>query len=754
MTKAAVPGWYDDPSGTASYRYWDGIQWTEVTRDADGAASSATTIMPEERQPRRGRRWVLAAVSTAAVGALVAGGLAISAAIGGGDPSGTVVVSGYAWAPAVELAAEERLELPMTVDPRTLPGGEEDGVFAVFIDSELSDSVDHADFWSEKERTVGIRAWEYAELSVSVDAPELALIEDVYYFDRVAEESEDGRDWIDASWLSYETYYVVQYYDRDGELRDTPLVHTVRSSEDEVFFETIVPSFSTVGTGGSVRASWEAPEGADGDTEYLLIKNYLDPDGKTVPEVVVATTETSWTSEAPAYGEAPESTFKLYSGSAVDAIGASLFSYEEPEPLARMAVVAVGDGKHSRIRYVDANSVIGTVPFDVASSTYRDMFDLPDNGDFSRTSTQYPVTTLNGDTVTLPVRLNPATISPHVATLEMLVSDEAAAQMTGLVKGTVPGTDFRVTLYTLKPDDVSEAEWPDRMASYVSAYNARAIEETPKTGAVTSFADLNGSVNDVTPSTVAPESDYDLFGTDDLTLYVAANLMAGEQAVDLSAYEGLPGLPDPYDAYREAYIQNPLISAVVETAVIENDILYVTYADAAAVKQTQTELNGLAEDIVAQIIDGAMSDAEKAIAINAWMVENIEYDYETYDEVSEISFLAQPVGEQWRAWDSRGALIDGLVVCGGYADAFNLLAREAGLESVYVSGNTAGGAHAWNHVLIDGRWKAIDTTWNDNDTDTTRYLLIDEDEFTGSAARTINDSGWMPEMFQGDYATD
>ncbi|MCL2757182.1 MAG: DUF2510 domain-containing protein [Coriobacteriia bacterium] len=34
-----VPGWYDDPSGSAKLRYWDGTQWTE--QYIDGAAAPA-----------------------------------------------------------------------------------------------------------------------------------------------------------------------------------------------------------------------------------------------------------------------------------------------------------------------------------------------------------------------------------------------------------------------------------------------------------------------------------------------------------------------------------------------------------------------------------------------------------------------------------------------------------------------------------------------------------------------------------------
>ncbi|CAI7678472.1 unnamed protein product, partial [Penicillium discolor] len=91
--------------------------------------------------------------------------------------------------------------------------------------------------------------------------------------------------------------------------------------------------------------------------------------------------------------------------------------------------------------------------------------------------------------------------------------------------------------------------------------------------------------------------------------------------------------------------------------------------------------------------------------------------------------------------DARGGLIDKRVICGGYADTFNLLARKAGLESIYVSGIIAdsGSGHAWNHVKVDGVWKAVDTTWNDTD-DITKYLLINEADFTGVAERSTKDT--------------
>lgn len=58
-------------------------------------------------------------------------------------------------------------------------------------------------------------------------------------------------------------------------------------------------------------------------------------------------------------------------------------------------------------------------------------------------------------------------------------------------------------------------------------------------------------------------------------------------------------------------------------------------------------------------------------------------------------------------------------VCYGYATAMKVLLDRAGIENAYVEGwayngkNGSGEQHAWNYVLVDGAWYAVDPTWND-----------------------------------------
>ncbi len=53
-------------------------------------------------------------------------------------------------------------------------------------------------------------------------------------------------------------------------------------------------------------------------------------------------------------------------------------------------------------------------------------------------------------------------------------------------------------------------------------------------------------------------------------------------------------------------------------------------------------------------------------------------------------------------------------VCEGYAEAFKMLCNREGIPCVIIVGNAGGGGHAWNYVKMeDGKWYAVDSTWDD-----------------------------------------
>ncbi|MBQ7608988.1 MAG: hypothetical protein IJU76_13640 [Desulfovibrionaceae bacterium] len=62
-----------------------------------------------------------------------------------------------------------------------------------------------------------------------------------------------------------------------------------------------------------------------------------------------------------------------------------------------------------------------------------------------------------------------------------------------------------------------------------------------------------------------------------------------------------------------------------------------------------------------------------------------------------------------------GAFLDRRANCQGYCDAFSMLCRMYGLNVDMQSGLTGKQRHVWNVVEHNGRWYAVDVTWDDND---------------------------------------
>ncbi len=98
---------------------------------------------------------------------------------------------------------------------------------------------------------------------------------------------------------------------------------------------------------------------------------------------------------------------------------------------------------------------------------------------------------------------------------------------------------------------------------------------------------------------------------------------------------------------------------------------------------------------VASVIKPDMNDLQKARAVHDWICRNTIYATE-----DEPGYTAQN--------DASVFLMDS-TTDEGYARAFNLLAREAGLETCIVGTEF----HSWNLVKIGGLWFHVDTTWDD-----------------------------------------
>lgn len=184
----------------------------------------------------------------------------------------------------------------------------------------------------------------------------------------------------------------------------------------------------------------------------------------------------------------------------------------------------------------------------------------------------------------------------------------------------------------------------------------------------------------------------------------------------------------------------------------DGDKLYVTYynseAETAAIQEA---IFAKTNEVVDAVVTDGMSDPEIVTALNDWLVNNSEYDYEALAASDANVWGGLPAGYEY-AWNAKGNLVDGRGVCASYSYAFNALANAAGVETVVVNGDVlSGGAHAWNKVNIDGTWYSVDVTWNDS-ASPNRFLIIPDSGFTDSATR-VEGTAWITDLLQTNYTT-
>lgn len=130
-----------------------------------------------------------------------------------------------------------------------------------------------------------------------------------------------------------------------------------------------------------------------------------------------------------------------------------------------------------------------------------------------------------------------------------------------------------------------------------------------------------------------------------------------------------------------------------------------------------------ARDILRTIVDDGMDDYAKVAAIYAWLGENVTYD--------QVAFATE--NSDYAAYTVKGALIDRVAVCDGYASAFRLLCQIEGIHAEEVTGlcKQQGqlSGHAWNKVWIGGAVYGVDSTWArplGSDFVTLQYLFMSE----------------------------
>lgn len=111
-------------------------------------------------------------------------------------------------------------------------------------------------------------------------------------------------------------------------------------------------------------------------------------------------------------------------------------------------------------------------------------------------------------------------------------------------------------------------------------------------------------------------------------------------------------------------------------------------------------IQSITRDVLKKLPNNA-SDKDKFKLIHDYIVRNYHYDYDSIGEYSNFR----------KKQDALSVVKNKTGVCAGYTALTAAMCRCAGIPAKYVISETLN--HAWNHVLLDGKWYFVDVTWDD-----------------------------------------
>ena len=187
----------------------------------------------------------------------------------------------------------------------------------------------------------------------------------------------------------------------------------------------------------------------------------------------------------------------------------------------------------------------------------------------------------------------------------------------------------------------------------------------------------------------------------------------------------------------------------------DNNGKTVTFECAHISMQNITEKRAEFDRIVDEILYEANSQKtpyEKVIYIHDYIVDNTQYDQETYSIMNESKVSK----EIYEATTAYGCLVNKKAVCSGYSAAFQLLMQKLGVQSGRVSGRKSGGEdHEWNYIVLDNEYYYVDVTWDDpinddsQDLKTYEFFCITTDEL--NKTHEIDGDQFVPECTAKKY---
>lgn len=571
----------------------------------------------------------------------------------------------------------------------------------------------------------------------------------------------------DGTWGSRSKFWLVQYIDTEtGKELEKPLV-TVFSIAQDLNTPTMKQS---VGGNGYYKLSWSEVEGAD----YYEVYEY---DGGMDYAELVATTENleCANDDFTNVQEYRERFKERYQDTEIDVDAQHSMNYCMDVERSYFVVAKTNDGKHSGMSNECrpgemANQIPVSQSWDfqtdyegsnaLALPAYVDIEMM--DGSIGKYVIEYhgaTVALLDDGTImvqptikNLPIDMWPVKLA-GVDYDTFLAQADQLAQRGDELEGKTGAVDEDVDIPFVpdsqeKPDNVEEGEEGEDGDDDENGIGSEDGEEggEDENGISSEDGDdedENKKNNTVTTAGIElPENVAEtVYANSAMGEWIALNLLAHNETISLEEFNEAADTEKLWDIFSEAYRQNPLCGTLSGEIRYDFDTncLEVSYI------QTEEELEFMqqeslkkAAEIADEIIKDGMSDYEKEAAINQYLCDNAEYNHGIMDYVDENGVIGIEAVETYpNSFNPYGVLVENLGVCESYSEAFSLIAREARLSSVIVTGTLQGGGHEWNRVLLDGKWYTLDVTNNDkefgsnalfNISDEVAALLLKEDD--------------------------
>lgn len=140
------------------------------------------------------------------------------------------------------------------------------------------------------------------------------------------------------------------------------------------------------------------------------------------------------------------------------------------------------------------------------------------------------------------------------------------------------------------------------------------------------------------------------------------------------------------------YVKSAYNYSSLGNSVVEYNPSY--FWNAEEIKKIDSKIEAEASRIASEAKD-LKTDLEKFLYIHNSLILNITYGAENIDRDNNL----------------YGAFVLKNTLCTGYSEAFCQIAEKLGLKAWVVTSNTLG--HAWNLVLLNGRYYFVDCAWDD-----------------------------------------